>query len=44
MIINIDVIEITSEILFSYFSTETYVVGTPKNRLNEMVLLSTQNK
>ena len=29
---------------FSYFSTKTNVVGTQKNRLNEMVLLSTQNK
>ena len=28
---------------FSYFSTETYVVGTQKNRLDEMVLLSTQS-
>ena len=28
---------------FSYFSTKTYVVGTLKNRLNETVLLSTQN-
>ena len=33
---------------FSYFSTKTYVVGSQKNRLNEMrlnemVLLSTQN-
>ena len=28
---------------FSYFSTETYVVGTQKNCLNETVLLSTQN-
>ena len=27
-----------------YFSTKTYVVGTQKNRLNETVLLSTQNK
>ena len=27
----------------SYFSTKTYVVGTQKNRLNEMVLLNTQN-
>ena len=27
----------------SYFSTKTYVVGTQKNRLSEMVLLSTQN-
>ena len=25
------------------FSTKTYVVGTQKNRLNETVLLSTQN-
>ena len=29
--------------LFSYFSTKTYVVGTQKNCLNEMVLLSIQN-
>ena len=29
--------------LFSYSSTNTNVVGTHKNRLNEMVLLSTQN-
>ena len=29
--------------LFSYFSAKTYVVGTQKNRLNEKVLLSTQN-
>ena len=28
---------------FSYFSTKTYVVGTQKNRLNETVLLRTQN-
>ena len=27
-----------------YFSTNTYVVGTQKKRLNEKVLLSTQNK
>ena len=26
-----------------YFSTKAYVVGTQKNRLNETVLLSTQN-
>ena len=26
-----------------YFSTKTYDVGTQKNRLNETVLLSTQN-
>ena len=29
--------------IFPYFSTRTYVVGTQKNRLNETVLLSTQN-
>ena len=29
--------------IFIYFSTKTYVVGTQKNRLNERVLLSTQN-
>ena len=29
--------------LFSSFLTQTYVVGTQKNRLNETVLLSTQN-
>ena len=28
---------------FLKFSTKTYVVGTQKNRLNETVLLSTQN-
>ena len=27
---------------FSYFSTNTYVVGSQKNHLDEMVLLSTQ--
>ena len=26
-----------------YFSSKTYFVGTQKNRLNETVLLSTQN-
>ena len=31
------------KILFSYFSTKTYVVGTQKNCLNETVLLSTNN-
>ena len=30
-------------LIFSYFSTKTHVVGTQKNRLNETVLLSTQN-
>ena len=29
--------------LFSLSSSKTYVVGTQKNRLNETVLLSTQN-
>ena len=29
--------------LFLYFSTKTYVVGTQKNPLNEMVLLCTHN-
>ena len=28
----------------SYFSTKTYVVGTQKNCLNEIAILSTQNK
>ena len=28
---------------FSYFTTKIYVVGTQKNHLNKMVLLSTQN-
>ena len=32
-----------TENCFSYFSTKTYVVGTQKNRLDETVLLSTQN-
>ena len=32
-----------NKLFFTYFSTETYVVGTQKNRLNETVLLSTQN-
>ena len=31
------------KIIFSDFSTKTYVVGTQKKRLNETVLLSTQN-
>ena len=34
---------INEKICFSYFSTKTYVVGTQKNRLNETVLLNTQN-
>ena len=35
--------ERVTEKYISYFSTETYVVGTQKNRLNETVLLRTQN-
>ena len=31
------------KLFFLYLSTKTYVVGTQKNRLNETVLLSTQN-
>ena len=32
-----------TENYFSYFSHKVYDVGTQKNNLNEMVLLSTQN-
>ena len=32
-----------TENYFSYFSTKTFVVGTQKKRLNETVILSTQN-
>ena len=32
------------ENVFSYFFIKTYVVGTQKNRLDETVILSTQNK
>ena len=35
--------ECVTETLFSYFSTKTYAVGTQKNRLNETILLSTEN-
>ena len=35
--------EWVTKILLSYFSTKTYVVGTQKNRINETVLLSTQD-
>ena len=31
------------KIIFSYFSTKTYVVGTQKIRLDETLLLNTQN-
>ena len=34
---------VVTENYFSCFSTKTYVVGTQKNRLDETVLLSTQN-
>ena len=33
----------SSLVFGSYFSTKTYVVGTQNNRLNETVILSTQN-
>ena len=36
-------LECVIENYLSYFSSKTYVVGTQKNRLNETVLLSTQN-
>ena len=36
-------VRVRNENLISYFSTKTYVVGTQKNRLNETVLLGTQN-
>ena len=36
-------IRVVLEIYYLYFLSKTYVVGTQKNRLNEMVLLSTQN-
>ena len=29
---------------FFIFSSKTYIVGTQKNRLNETVLMSTQNR
>ena len=36
-------LRVHNENLIFLFSTKTYVVGTQKNRLNETVLLSTQN-
>ena len=36
-------IRVCIEKYFLYFSSKTYVVGTQKNRLNETVLLITQN-
>ena len=33
----------TPSYFFSYFSPKTYLVGTQKNRLNETVILNTQN-
>ena len=35
------VIRVRTKKIFFYFSTKTYVVGTQKNRLNEMFFLST---
>ena len=35
--------ECVTENYFSCFSTKTYAVGTQKNRLDETVLLNTQN-
>ena len=35
--------ECVLENYFLYFSSKTYVLDTQKNRLNETVLLSTQN-
>ena len=32
------------KIIYKYFATQTYVVGTQKNRLNETVLLSTPGR
>ena len=37
-------IRLRTGILYSYFSTNTYVVGTQKNRLNQTVLLNTHNR
>ena len=37
------VLRVPNKKYFSYLSTNTYDVGAQKNRLNEMVLLSTQN-
>ena len=37
-------ITVHKNIDFIYFSNKTFVFGTQKNRLNETVLLSTQNK
>ena len=36
-------LECVTKIIIIYFATKTYVVGTQKNRLNETVILSTQN-
>ena len=40
----VHVIRPQDKTVFSYFSTKTYVVGAQKNRLDEVVLLCTQNK
>ena len=42
-IIVIRPLECVAKNYFFYLSTKTFVVGTQKNRLNEAVLLSTQN-
>ena len=36
-------LSVSTKFCFSYFLTQTYVVGTQKNHLNETVLLSIQN-
>ena len=37
-------LRVSNKNYFSYFSSKTYVMGTQKNCLNEMVLLNIQNK
>ena len=39
----LDKLRVCSQTLIYFFSTKAYVVGTQKNRLNETVLMSTQN-
>ena len=40
---HLNMLRVHTKKYFSYFSAKPYVVGTQKNHLNEMVLLSTQN-
>ena len=40
---NRPLVKSANEKIFFFISTKTYVVGTQKNRLDETVLLSTQN-